>query len=100
MFVQAEAPMLMKNWLKSWNFNEISEEAKQELVTQLKAKGITSESSAADAANAFREIAKEQLSVHGISENEELLEAIDVYADSMIEPNYDEMLKPCVLKPN
>ncbi len=93
LFVQAEAPMLVKNWLKAWTLSDLKDDAKQELVTQLKTKGITSESSAADAANAFREIAKEQLSVHGISENEELLETIEVYAESMIEANYEKELK-------
>lgn len=99
LFIQAEAPMLVKNWLKSWNLNEISESAKQELVKQLKPKGIGEHSNAADVANAFKEIAKEQLTAHGVNDDSDLLAEIEIYADSMIEPNYDEMLKPCVLKP-
>ncbi|MCX7342942.1 MAG: hypothetical protein NT128_02190, partial [Proteobacteria bacterium] len=93
LFVQAEAPMLVKNWLKAWALSDLKNDAKQDLVTQLKTKGITVESSAADAANAFREIAKEQLAVHGVSENKELLEAIEVYAELMIEKNYEKELK-------
>ena len=100
LFAQAEAPLLVKNWLKSWNLLDLKDEAKQELVKQLKAKGITGESNATDAANAFSEIAKEQLTTHGISGNEDLLDEIEVYAESMVKANYTEVLKGLIDKKN
>ena len=95
-FAQAEAPILMKNWLKAWNLPELKNEAKQELAMQLKSKGITESSSSADAANAFKELAKEQLAIHGMQDHLEILAEIDIYAESMLEANYEKELKSFV----
>ncbi|MEI6188677.1 MAG: hypothetical protein WCP46_09380, partial [Alphaproteobacteria bacterium] len=69
LFAQAEAPLLVRNWLKIWDLPNINDEIKQDLVKQLKAKGINCDSGAADAANAFREIANEELQKQGIADN-------------------------------
>ena len=97
-FAQVEAPILMKNWLKAWNLLELKNEATQELATQLKSKGITKSSSSADAAHAFKELAKEQLAIHGMQDRLEILAEIDIYAEAMLEENYDKELKSFIVK--
>ena len=62
----------------------INDEIKQDLVKQLKAKGINCDSSAADAANAFREIANEELQKQGIADNTDSKAEIETYAESMV----------------
>ncbi len=97
-FSQAEGPLLMRNWLKKWNLKEINDEAKQGLVKLLKQKGINGKSDVGEVANAFREIAKEELILHEVQDNEVLHEEIEIYADSMFEEYYGKILKPFVVK--
>ncbi len=96
LFAQAEGPLLVRNWLKTWDLPNINDETKQDLVKQLISKGINGDSRAADAANAFREIANEELQKQGIADNTDSKDEIETYAESMVKENYDEILKQFV----
>ncbi len=98
LFAQAEGPLLMRNWLKKWNLKETNDETKQGLVRLLKEKGINGKSDVEDVANTFRKIAKEELILHDVQDNEVLHEEIEIYADSMFEEYYGTVLKPYVVK--
>ncbi len=88
LFAQAEGPLLMRNWLKKWNLKEINDETKQDLVRLLKERGINGKSDVGEVANAFREIAKDELILHDVQDNEVLHAEIEIYADSMFEEYY------------
>lgn len=97
LFKQAEAPLLIINWLKAWNLLEIRDGAKQELAKLLKAKGVNDKSTASEAAKVFRDIAKEQLTLHEVQDNDELQIEVETYAELMVEANYEKILKPFVV---
>lgn len=94
LFKQAEAPMLFKNWLKMWDLTSISDASKQKLVEQLKARGIDNKSSVALVVDAFKKIANKQLEADGLQNDKDLQSEVETYAESMIEVNYEVMLKP------
>ncbi len=96
LFVQVEGPMLMRNWLKTWDLQDIKDEAKPKLAEQLKAKGVNEKSSVEEVVEAFRKIAAEQLAANRLQDDKSLQAEVDVYAESMIEPNYEDMLKQYV----
>ncbi len=96
LFAQPEGRLLFGNWLKTWNLSDVKDGTKPELARQLIGKGVTAESSPEDAAKAFREIANEELKEQGLTSNADSKAEIEIYAESMVEVNYDIMLKPFV----
>ncbi len=97
LFAQAEGPMLMSNWLKTWDLTTVDDKAKQKLVDRLKGKGITGKSSVEDVVNSFRVIATEYLKANGLDGDKGLQEEIEAYAESMIDAYYEKELKPYVV---
>ncbi|MCX7342773.1 MAG: hypothetical protein NT128_01315, partial [Proteobacteria bacterium] len=91
-----EGRLLFGNWLKTWNLSDVKDETKPDLAQQLISKGITAKSSHEDAAKAFREIANEELQKQGLSGSANSKEEIEIYAESMVEVNYQIMLQPFV----
>ena len=92
-----EDPAQMTDWLKTWNLKNISNEAKQQLAKQLKAKGINGASSVEDVAKAFKEIANKELEAYGLADNANSKEEVETYANCMITAYYETRLKPFIV---
>ncbi len=97
LFAQPEGSVMMNMWLKTWNVEDAGDEAKRRLAQQLMTSGVTAESTAADAANAFREIAIAKLTEHGLQDSPELKVSIETYAGGMVETHYEADLKPHIV---
>ena len=97
LFAQVEGPVLMRNWLKTWNLIHINDEAKQNLARQLIDKGVNGKSSMDDVIKVFLEIVNKQLDEYGVRENPCSIAEMEAYSD-MIQDNYETLLKPFVEK--